>query len=118
MPMTKFLQEAKKFEIQAYNKKKDFKRLKDENVPFSGSPLKHPYDPNKVILVADPYSTNTYYYEFRTEDIAFVEELPSLVNIDGESVNMARVWIKKKRVGVRCTPFVVEAIGMFSNNRR
>ena len=116
MAMTKFLQEAKKFEIQTYKKPKDIKILKQDNVPFSGSPLKHPYDSSKVVLVADPYSNNTFYYEFKAGDITFVEELPNIVNADGETVNMARVWIKKKRVGVRCMPFVVEDIGSISNN--
>lgn len=108
MPMIKILQEAKKFEIQPYKRPKDITDLKAENVPFSGSPLRHPYDSAKIILIADPYGNNTFYYEFKTEDISFVEELPSLVSMEGENINMARVWIKKRQVGVRCTPFVVE----------
>lgn len=118
MAMTKFLQEAKKFEIQPYKKPKNIKLLKEDNVPFSGSPHKHPYDSAKVVLIADPYSNNTFYYEFKTEDITFVEELPNMVNEDGETINMARVWIKKKRVGIRCTPFVVEDISSISNNKK
>jgi len=61
-----------------------------------------------MILVADPYSTNTFYYEFRADTVSFVEELPSIVNLDGETVMMARIWVKKKSVAVRCSPFVVE----------
>ena len=116
MAMTKFLQEAKKFEIQTYKKPKNIKLLKADNVPFTGTPLKHPYDSAKVVLVADPYSTNTFYYEFKAENISFVEELPNIVNQEGETISIARVWIKKKCVGVRCTPFIVEDIGTISNN--
>ncbi len=118
MVMTKFLQEAKKFEIQAYKKPRDVKILQQENIPFSGSPLKHPYDKNKVILVADPYSRNTFYYEFNTVDITFVEDLPSLVSLEGETISMARIWVRKRSIGVRCTPFVVEDIGIISNDNK
>jgi inorganic pyrophosphatase len=44
------------------------------------------------------------------EDIAFVEELPNLINIDEEVIPMARIWIKKRCVGVRCTPFIVDDV--------
>ncbi len=114
MPITNFLQKAQKLEIQAYKKPRDIKKLRADHVPFSGSPLKHPSDAKKVILVADPYSSNTFYYEFRAEDIAFVEELPNLVSADGESINMARIWVRKRSVGVRCTPFMVEDINIIS----
>lgn len=108
MPITVMLQEAEAFEIESYKKPKDLKRFKETNVAFSGSPFKHPYDADKVVLVADPYSTNTFYYEFKTEDISYIEELPGIVNLEGETVIMARLWVQKKSVAVRCSPFVVE----------
>ncbi len=102
------LQKAEKFEIQAYKKPKDLKKLKDTHVAFSGSPQKHPYDSDKIILVSDPFSSNTFYFEFNKDDISYVEELPNLVNVDGEVMTLARIWVKKMSVGVRCTPFLVE----------
>ncbi len=108
MPITKFLQEAEKYELQVYKKPKDVKNLKSDNVSFSGSPRKHPHDKDRVILLADPYSTNTFYYEFKIKDIAFVEELPNIVNIDQQAVTMARIWVKKKSIGIRCAPFIVD----------
>ncbi len=110
MPITTLLQEAGKFEIEVYKKHKNLEALKKTHVPFSGAPLKHPDDPEKIILVADPYSTHTFYYEFIREDISCMEELPSIVNMDGESIPMARVWVKKRSVGIRCSPFLVEDI--------
>jgi len=111
MPITNFPQEAKKFEIQSHNKgRKSLEELKKTHVPFSGSPLKHPDDPEKIILVADPYSTHTFYYEFRINDISYMEELPNIVNIDDEVIPIARIWVRKKSVGVRCSPFIVEDI--------
>ena len=108
MQMSNYPQEAEKFEIQTYKKPKDIKILRETHVPFTGSPKKHPYDSDKVILVADPFSTQNYYYEFFKDDISYVEELPNIVNLDGETVMIVRVWIKKMSIGLRCLPFFVE----------
>ncbi len=108
MTITNQPQEAMKFEIQTYRRPKDRKALRKTHVAFSGSPQRHPYDPEKIILVADPYSTHNFFYEFRKDDIAYVEELPNIVNVAGETVTMARIWIKKMSIGMRCTPFFVE----------
>lgn len=108
MPTTKQPQEAIKFEIQTYRRPKDRKALLTRHVAFSGSPQRHPYDREKIILVADPYSTHNFFYEFHKDDIAYVEELPSIVNLKGETVTMVRVWIKKMSIAMRCSPFIVE----------
>jgi len=105
--MSTFIQKAEKFELEKYKKPRDVKSLLKSHVPFSGSPQKHPHDADKLILVPDPYSTNTYYYEFNKEDIAYVEKLPNLVDAHGNTVAMARIWVKKKSIAVRCAPFVV-----------
>jgi inorganic pyrophosphatase len=106
MPKTNHPQETVSFQLQAYRKPKDIRVLRMDNVSFSGSPRKHPYDPEKIILVADPYSTNTFYYEFAKNDISYVEELPSLVDMDGTTLTMIRMWVRKGSIAVRCTPFI------------
>ena len=108
MSMTKQPQKAVKFEIQTYRQPKDRKALRSTHVAFSGSPQRHPYDREKIILVADPYSTHNFFYEFYKVDISYVEELPNIVSLDGETVTMVRIWIKKMSIGMRCTPFIVE----------
>jgi inorganic pyrophosphatase len=108
MTSESYPQEAVKFQLQAYQKPKNIQILKETHVPFSGSPQKHPYDTDKVILVADPFSTNNAYYEFNKNDISYLEELPNLVNLDGEAITMVRIWVKKMSVGIRCSPFIVE----------
>ena len=108
MSITDLLQKAEKFEIQTYKKPSNIKDLIKTHVPFSGSLLRHPYDSGKVILMTDPYSTNTFYYEFQTDDISYLEKLPNLVNLEGETVSTARIWVKKMSLGVLCTPFIVE----------
>jgi len=106
--MSTFLQESPKFELQRYEKPKSLQELRKTHVAFSGSPQKHPYDPEKVLLVPDPYSSNTSFYEFRADDISFVEDLVNLVDIDGETIHMVRVWVKKGSIAIRSTPFMVE----------
>jgi inorganic pyrophosphatase len=105
--MTKLLQKAERFEIQAYQRPSNLHRLRESHVSFDGSPHKHPHDPEKVVLVSDPLSAGAFYYEFHRSDIAFAEELPSLTNPEQETVSCVRIWVKKGAVGVRCTPFLV-----------
>ena len=110
MPLRDLLQEGRHFALESYKKAKDSKRLRDTHVAFSGSPYQHPYETTKIILVSDPYSTNTLYYEFKSADISFVEELPSIVTTDGTVLLTVRVWVKKKSLALRCTPFLVEDV--------
>jgi inorganic pyrophosphatase len=108
MPIKDFPKDAKKFQLQVYKRPSDWENLHRSHVAFGGSPQKHPYDPDKIILVTDPYSSSTAYFEFRTDDISYVEEMNSIVNMEGQTVTMARIWVRKRSVAIRCSPFVVE----------
>lgn len=108
MSIINFLELKEKFEIQTHGKPGSLD--KKNYIPFSGSPKKHPHEPGWVILIADPFSDNTFYYEFRVEDIAFAEELANIANLKGESVPMVRIWVKKQSIAIRCTPFIVDTI--------
>ena len=99
-----------KFEIQAFKKSKDFKSLEKTHVPFSGSPQRHLYDAEKIILITDPFSGNTIYYEFETKDIDYMDELSKVVDIRGNTITMVRIWMKKLSIGIRCAPFLIEDI--------
>ena len=108
MPIKVFPQELQKFEIQVYKKPKNLKILRETHIAFAGSPRKHPYDPDRVILITDPYSKITSYYEFKTIDVSYVEEMVNLVDMDGETVPMVRIWVKKKSIGARASLFIVD----------
>lgn len=95
-------------EITKYKRPKNIANLKKTHVAFTGSPRKHPYDAYKIVLVSDPFSRNNHYYEFNTDDISYVEELANIVNMDDEVIPMARIWVRKRSVGIRCIPFWVE----------
>ncbi len=107
MSITSFLQRADKFEIQKYRPPADRRQLSQNHIAYSGSPFKHPHDPEKIILIADPFSQHTFYYEFNLEDVYFAEDLPSIVTLEDESLNMVRLWVRKGSLAVRCTPFQV-----------
>ncbi len=105
------LNAIEEFEIQASSTSRHADRK--DHVPFSGSPRKHPWDPDRIILIADPFTAGTFYYEFKIKDIGFAEELASITDIDGNSVSMARIWVKKKSVATQSTPFIVDSIRQF-----
>ncbi len=107
MPLRNFPQAVKEFAIQVYQKPADDSDLSKTHIAFTGTPQKHHYDPDKVVLVSDPYSSNVSYYEFMTKDISFVEELMNSVDINGQTIAIMRLWVKKDSIGVRSTPFVV-----------
>ena len=105
MTIEKFLEKAKKFELDTYKRVPD---LRENHVAFTGSPRKHPVEEDRIILIVDPFSTQAFYYEFRLGDIEGVEMMPSQATIDGESITMARLWVKKGSIGLKSTPFVVQ----------
>jgi len=108
MTIDKFLELKDNLELQKYFRSLDFD--KKNCCSFYGSPKKHPYEKNRVILVADPFSDHTFYYEFNIQNILFIEEQPSITNMEGESVSMVRIWVKKKSRGLQCMPFTVGTI--------
>ncbi len=105
MTIKELLEQAQKFEVDKYNLSRNFK---ESHVAFTGTPEKHPYAEDKIILIVDPFSANILYYEFTTADIAGVEELPNLVTMEGESVKICRVWVRKGSIAIRSAPFIVE----------
>ena len=108
MPITKILESSREFEIQTYKKPEDIRQMNLTHVSFSGTPLHHPYDNEKVVMLADPSSSNTLYYEFFSKDISYAEHLENIVDPEGNTLSIVRIWVKKKSVGIRCTPFLVE----------
>ena len=105
MTIETFLEKAKKLELETY---KRFPDMRVDHVAFTGSPRKHPLDEDKIVLIVDPISTQTFFYEFKTDDVAGLEVLPNLATLEGESITMARLWVRKGSIGIKSIPFVVE----------
>ncbi len=101
-----------KLEMVKYDKPTDRNRLKQSHVAFSGSLRQHPHDPEKIILMTEVFSSNTTFYEFKSDDIGFAEKLPNIVNTAGEDISMVMLWVKKGCIGIRCAAFIVDELGI------
>ncbi len=108
--LTRWLERAERFDVQAYKPPRDPGRLRNTHVSFCGSLFKHPYDEQLALLVTDPGSGNASWLEFRVQDIAYVERLPSVADPDGDVIFLLRIWVKKMSVGVRHIPFLVDDV--------
>jgi hypothetical protein len=113
MSIRKYLKAEPLYEITKYTSQKNYR---EAGVAFSGAPKKHPTDKEKLVLIADPFSTHTHFYEFNISDILHVEELPHLVAESGESLNTVRIWVRKGSIGIKYEPFVVEDTISQKNN--
>ena len=107
MPIRHLLATATCKDLQKYNSNISREELLDKFISFTGSPRKHPYDAARLLLVTDPFSQQTSYYDFETADIAYAEEINTLVTPEGESVTMVRLWLRKGCLGIHCSPFQV-----------
>jgi hypothetical protein len=105
MSIRKYLETQPLHDITRYHARVD---LEKDAVPFVATPRKHPYDDEKVLLVQDPFGTNTMFYEFTLDDIIQVEDMPSVGTDTGKTVKMARFWIRKGSLGLRYEPFEVD----------
>ena len=105
MSFQAYLESGPFHEIIKYSQNSNFSH---ENVAFTGSPRKHPYDDTKILLISDPFSSHTIFYEFKLKDISHIEELPQIVSEKGASLKLVKLWIKKGSLGLRYEPFYVE----------
>ena len=105
MAIRKYLEAQPLHDLAKYDVHID---LEKEAVAFTAAPRKHPYDEKKILLVMDPFSSETMFYEFNIDDIVQVESMPSVGTESGLNLKMARIWIKKGSLGMRYEPFEVD----------
>lgn len=82
-------------------------KLRQIAVRFAGSP-RSSQAPGKLLLMNDPGSQHAFFYEFRVEDILYVEEAPSLALPDGSTASMVRLWVRKGATALKIEPFHVQ----------
>jgi hypothetical protein len=86
----------------------DFSKFSSDNcVSFTGSPMQHPSDNSKFLLICDPLSDHTDFIEFTKSDLVYIEELPSISTKNGENVIFSKIWIKIGAMALRFEPFIV-----------
>jgi len=103
----RFIQKAQRLSVERYKKPRDMMAIARTHVSFSGSLQKHPTAPDKVIIIPDPYNMDQTYFEFSRADIGYLEKLPGITTLEGETANIIRIWVEKNSIALRCTPFVV-----------
>ena len=104
MSIHRYLSTAPLYTVTKYASRDNFEA---ECIAFEGAPKKHPYDPDKLLLVIEPFSNKTSFYEFCVKDIRHAENLPSMVTDTGSNLFMAKIWVVKGAVGIRYEPFEV-----------
>lgn len=102
MSISTYLETAPLFELEKYRN-----AAHKDAVAFVGSPRKHPYEDDKLILILDPRLDTPVILEFRVSDIAAAEEQPSAVTKDGAGINLVKLWIRRGAFGVAHHPFEV-----------
>jgi len=105
--MSYFFIESQSTNLVKYHLPFDINEFKKDHVAFTGALGKHPYDPNKIMLISDPHINHTSYYEFESADIGLVEKLSNIINTDGDDIAMALLWIKKGSIATRSSAFIV-----------
>jgi len=114
MSIRKYLDTAPLFEITTYKKRPNYQK---DCISFVGAPRKHPYDTQKMLLIHDPFSSHTVFYEFLIEDIIAVDDLPSIATEAGDSAQTLRIWVKKGSLGLKYEPFeVAEPLNFLSDS--
>ncbi len=105
MSALKYLDTLPLFEITKYKSKVDYTK---KAISFTGSPRKHPYDQEKLLLVSNPFTSDTVFFEFRIEDVLHYDDLPGIATDNGENLLMVRLWINKGSLGLKYEPFEVD----------
>ena len=100
-----------RYQIEPY--RGSYEKLRQIAVQFTGSPHTS-NNADKILLLNDPGSQHSFFYEFKTSDIVFAEEAPSLSLPDGSTASVVRLWVKKGATALKIEPFHVQetAVGL------
>jgi len=104
MSVKKYLETQPLYEIVRYSKRPE---AMEDAVCFTGAVRKHPYDSDKLLLITNPFSAETKFFEFLIPDIVYYEEKPNITTDGGESLFMVKVWVKNGSYGMQYHPFEV-----------
>ncbi len=103
MDIDLLLRKSEKLEVDFYKKPPSFTA---NHVSFEGTPRKHPYSTDRIMLIAKPFCRDVCYYEFKSSDVDGMEEVSNLVDRKGNSLPVVRIWVKKGRIAIKSAPFI------------
>ena len=104
MTVQTLLGEGDFFTVQPYQK--SLHDLEAEAVAFIGALRQH-YNPHMLLLLTRPLEPQGTAYEFRSEDVIYAEEQPSLTGPNGVTVERVRLRVRKNSPAMRMEPFRV-----------
>jgi hypothetical protein len=81
-------------------------------VAFIGTLRKHPYDPDKCLLLTGRQEKLAWLeegiiVEFRIADVVGADELPSPIDEQGAARPTVKLWVKRGAIAMRYEPFEV-----------
>jgi hypothetical protein len=92
----------------ALEKYSDRNRLLREAVPYVGEPKQSASEPGKVFLRLNRLSSNGALLEFKTEDVLFAENVETVVDIEGGTFQIVKIWVRIGSIGIKLEPFSVQ----------
>lgn len=104
MSIRKYLETQPLHELIKYDPDPEIRK---NALAFIGALRKHPYDTDKLLLITDPFSSDTEFYEFRIADVVCYEEQPGIATDSGENLFMVKIWVQKGSFGIQYHPFEV-----------
>ena len=81
--------------------------LREDLIPFVGSPKKHPSNENILMLITNPFDENKQFYEFYMDTISAIEEIGTIASENCKSVYQIRIWVRKGTMAIRSETFIV-----------
>ena len=106
MAVRKYLEMQPVYELVRYRSHDNYA---ENSVPFSGTPRRHPYDSDKLVLVPHPFEQERVLYEFHLKDVLHVDELSSIVTERGENLPVMKLWVRLGSRAVQLFPIIVGA---------
>ncbi len=103
MYVQKLLESNEQFTI---DKKRNID-LKEDFIPFEGSPKKHPSNDNILMLITNPFEENKKFYEFYMDTISAIEEIGTISSEDFKSAYQIRIWVRKGTMAIKSETFIV-----------
>jgi len=81
--------------------------LREEFIPFEGSPKKHPSNENILMLITNPFDENKRFFEFYMDTISAIEEIGTITSDENKSIYQIRIWVRKGTMAIRSETFIV-----------
>jgi hypothetical protein len=105
--ISEYIESSPFFDIVRYGKHEA-----QDAIAFIGTLRKHPYDPEKCLLLTAAQEKPRWLeegiiIEFRIGDVFAADELPSPVDEHGAARSLVRLWVKRGAIALRYEPFEV-----------